>query len=136
MVDHRRGAGVVEQVGELVGDVAVVDVERGGPGQRGAEGPLEVLDAVVEVQADVVLPGLPPLQLRALAVHRDALGEEVVGQPVRPLTDLGVGPAARAGHHAGPVTAGDGDVGEQRGEVQHDEISFMQAAGERSGSVP
>jgi hypothetical protein len=48
-----RGAAVDEHVAQLVGDVAVVDVDGGGAGLGGTEQALEVLVAVVEVEGDV-----------------------------------------------------------------------------------
>ena len=53
--DDGRGAGVVEQVAQLLGDVAVVDVERRDPGLERSRASLEVLVAVVEVDGQVVL---------------------------------------------------------------------------------
>ena len=75
-----RGPGVVEQVAQLLADVAVVDVERGDPGPEGAQHPLQVLVAVVEGQGDVVLARLVAGELGALAVQAQAPAVEVGGQ--------------------------------------------------------
>ena len=58
VVHDRARARVAEEVDQLFVDVAVVDVERRGPRLVGPEHPFEVLDAVVEVERDVVLTGL------------------------------------------------------------------------------
>ena len=52
--EHPDHVGVVEQVAQLVLDVAVVDVDRDGPELEGGEHRLEVLGAVGQVDADVV----------------------------------------------------------------------------------
>src|SRR3546814_987169 len=55
LVDDGSGPGVLEQVAELLGDVAVVDVERRDPSLVGAEHCLDVLVAVVEIAGEVIL---------------------------------------------------------------------------------
>ncbi len=81
VVDDAAGAGVVEQVLELLVDVAVVDVERCDPRGVGPEHAFEVLVAVVEVQGKVLLSGLPGLEIAALSANREPLGDEEVGEP-------------------------------------------------------
>ena len=66
MVDHAPGSAVVQEVAELLGHIAVVHVERGDAGSVRAEHPLDVLVAVVQVEGEVVLAGLPPLELWSL----------------------------------------------------------------------
>ena len=53
--DDRRCCAVGQDVAELVGDVAVVDVHRGAAGLRRAQHALEVLVPVVEVERDVIV---------------------------------------------------------------------------------
>ena len=67
--DHGARPGVVEQVLQLLADVAVVDVERGDAGPVPAQHALQVLVAVVEGEGEEVLARLPSLELRSLAVH-------------------------------------------------------------------
>jgi hypothetical protein len=66
--DDGAGLGVVEQVEQFLGHVAVVDVERGDPGLERSEHRLEVLVAVVEVDREVVLPALVAGEIGALGV--------------------------------------------------------------------
>ena len=66
VVDDRLRAGVGEQVEQLLGDVAVVHVERCDPRLERAEHRLEVLVAVVEVDGEVVLARLVPGELSTL----------------------------------------------------------------------
>ena len=104
--DDRRGAGVVEQVAQLLGDVAVVHVERRDPGLVGAEHRLDVLVAVVEVAGEVVLPALVPAERAPLGVGAEPGADQVVGQPVGALGHLAVGEPSVAPHDA--LAVGDG----------------------------
>ena len=72
VVDEGLEVGVAEQVGELVLDVAVVDVDPDGPELEDRPQALDPLDRVEAVDADVV-------------ARPDALVGEVVGEPVGPL---------------------------------------------------
>ena len=96
MVDQRGGTGIGEQVLQLVLHVAVVDVERGDPRPPGAEHRLDVLGAVVGVDAQQVLADFVTGQLGALGVAAQPAGVQVGRQPVGPLDDLRVGVAAVA----------------------------------------
>src|SRR5690606_38135575 len=73
--EHRHRVAVVEQVGQLAGDVAVVDVDGDRPQLPGRQHRLDVLGAVLEVEGDVV-------------ARPDAPRREVVGQAVGPLREL------------------------------------------------
>ena len=53
--EHDPQPGVGDQVGQLLGDVAVVDVHRDGPQLVAGQHDLDELVAVVEVEADVVV---------------------------------------------------------------------------------
>ena len=80
MVDEGPRPGVVEEVAQLLADVAVVHVERGHPGPEGAQHPLEVLVAVVEGQARVVLAGLVAGQLVRAGADAQPSPVQVGGQ--------------------------------------------------------
>ena len=84
--DHVR---VLEQILKLALDVAVVDVDQDGAGLDDAEHRDHDLDAVAAVQPDLV-------------VLVDALVDEVVGEAVGLLLQLGVGELV--------VTADQGDT--------------------------
>ena len=87
---ERHEVGVVEQVARArLDDVAVVDVDRHRAGLVTAEHRLDPLGAVQRVDPDVVA-GL------------DAAGDQVVGQPVGALVELGVGAALVAGDQRQP----------------------------------
>ncbi len=79
--DERHQVRVPVQVGQLPLDVAVVDVDRYGADLQAGPERLEVLDAVVEVQADVFAGPYAALV-------------EVVGEPVGRRVELGVGQPA------------------------------------------
>ncbi len=86
--DDRPRLGVVEQVAKLVGDVAVVDVERGDAGLPAADHHLEVLDAVEQIDGEVVLARLVAGEVGPLGVAAEPGADEVVGQPVGVLDDV------------------------------------------------
>ena len=92
------GVGVVEQVDDLVGAVAVVRVDRRQAGLEGGDVGLEVLGAVVEVGRD-------------LGLVAEAGVEEVGGQGVGPAVELAPRDhpvaldLARAGRAPRPATA-------------------------------
>jgi hypothetical protein len=90
LVDEHDGVAVVEQVHELVGHVPVVHVDGHRPQLVGGEHHFDVLEAVVRVDGDVVVPP-------------HALGREVVGQAVGPCLELGEGHPAIAEDERGPV---------------------------------
>jgi hypothetical protein len=107
---HDRGhaLGVVVEVGQLVVEVLVVDVDRHGPRLEAAVERVDPLDPVRRVDGDVVAGPHP---------ERD----QVVGQPRRALVDLGVGVV--------PVDGGDGDpVGD---DVRHglEDVGEVERAG-------
>ena len=83
-----RRLGVGEEVAQLLLDVAVVDVERGHPGQVGADHALDVFVAVVEVEPQVVLGRLVAGEALAPAVRAEALGVQVAGQPPGAVAEL------------------------------------------------
>jgi hypothetical protein len=117
VVHEGGGAGVGEQVRELVGDVAVVDVERRRARRVAAEHRLEVLRSVQQVQADGVLPSLPRTQLAPLGVATEAVVGEDRPEPAGPVVDLGVGAPGASPDDALTVGHGGGDGVEDRPQV-------------------
>jgi hypothetical protein len=105
VVDERLQVGVAEQVGELVGDVAVVDVDPDRPELEHGPQALDPLDGVDAVDAHVV-------------ARSDALGGEVVGEAVGACVHLGVGAALAVGHQVLAVAPRVGGVLEQVGQVE------------------
>ncbi len=103
VVDEGPAAGVVEQVEQLVLDVAVVDVERRHPGPEGAEHGLQVLVAVVEVDAQVVLAGLVAGEPVPLGVGAQAPGPQIGGQAAAAVRQVGEGQADVAPDQRGAV---------------------------------
>ena len=100
--------GVVEQVPELVLDVAVVDVDPHRSKLEHRPEGLDPLDRVVGVDPDVV-------------AGPDALGSEVVGEPVRPLLHLSIGAALAVADDVLPLAEVVRRVLEEVGEVElHD----------------
>jgi len=90
----RRRATVVQEVTQLVGDVAVVDVDRRAAGLGGAHHALEVLVAVVEVEGDVIVGRGPARVVRGLGVDAEPMVGEDGRQPAGPVRDIGPGEAA------------------------------------------
>ena len=90
LVDDHHGVRVVEDVARLVGHVAVVDVDRDGACLVRAEHGLDPFGAVQGVDRDLVA-GL------------DTAGEEMMGEAVGALVELGVGEAPVAGDERRPV---------------------------------
>ena len=93
VVHEHLGVGVVDQLDELVAEVAEVDVGRHGPQFRKREQQLHVLGAVVEEERD-------------LRVRSDAVRAECARQPRRPVLHLAVGDVSLALHDGRRV--GDG----------------------------
>ena len=105
LVEHQRlEVGVVEQVAQLLLDVAVVDVDGHGPQLEHGQQGLDPAHRVPAVDPDVVA--------RAQA----GVGQ-VVGQAVGALVELGVGALLAVAHHGQAVGHGVDGVLEQVGEV-------------------
>ena len=106
VVHDRLGVRVVEEVGELVGGVAVVHVGRDGPQLEAGEQRLEVLVRVVEVERDLragaeagvaegrreprrplveLLPRATPVALHEGRVVRDRIGHGLEHRPEVPV---------------------------------------------------
>ena len=103
-VHEYHEVGVVEEVAQLVVDVAKVDVHRRGPQLEGGHHGLDPLGAVVGMDADVAVPA------------HACLGQ-VVGQAGGPLVELTVGQAAVAADEALAVGDGVGHPLEQVSQV-------------------
>jgi hypothetical protein len=100
--DH---VGVLEQVAQLSLDVAVIDVDQDRPGLHDPEHRDDDLDAVAAVEADLVA-----------LLHAPA--DQVVGEAVGLVLQLGVGDLLVAADQGDPVGYGvDGVLGEV-GDVQ------------------
>ena len=102
--DHADTVGVVVQVAQLVVHVAVVDVDRHCADLEAGEERLDPFGAVHRVDRDVI-------------TRPDTDRRKVIGESVRSLVELGVGPALIAGDQRGAVRRGIGHFLEQIGEV-------------------
>ena len=109
VVHEAAGLAVGEERRQLVGPVAVVDVEGGGACLERAEHGFEVLVAVVTGDGHVVLTGLPGGEVGALRVAAQPDAVEVVGQAAGPVGDLGPGEAAVAEDEGLAIGCGGGD---------------------------
>ena len=103
--DRRDAVGVVVEVGQLVVEVLVVDVDRHRPRLEAAVERVDPLDPVRRVDRDVVAGRTP---------ERD----QVVGQPRGAVVDLRVGVVAVDGGDGDPVGNGVRDSLEDVGEVE------------------
>ena len=115
-VDEDLEVGVVDDVAELRGDVAEVEVDRHGPGLVAADHGLDPLGAVSGEDADMGAGGDPGVA-------------EVMGEAVGPGVELGVGEAHVARHQGQPVRHGVDHQLEQVGEVER-------SLGHRSSPLP
>jgi hypothetical protein len=135
VVKDRPGPGVVEQVGEFIAGVAVVDVERRHPGLVGAEHALQVLRAVVEVEGEMVVGRLPRRGRRV--PPPEAVPVEQVGEAAGPVGGLGPGPSPAPPHHAVAVGDGGGDgLVEVRQVELHDVHPFFRTRPRRGRPWP
>ena len=105
VVDEGDQVGVVEQVGQLVFDVAEVDVDRHTAHFERRHHGDQPLDGVLGVDADVV-------------AGADALGEQVIGHFVGLGVELGEGQRGVAAHHRRPVGHRVDGAFEQVGDVE------------------
>ena len=120
MEHDRPGRRIAQEVLELLGDVAVVDVEGRHPGLVGAEHGLQVLVAVVEVAGEVVLTGLVPGEPAAGDDGPESPVVERVGEAPGAVGHLGPGEAAIPEDQALPIGDPFGDRLVEGGEVQFD----------------
>jgi len=103
--DDRLHVGVLEDVAQLVGHVAVVDVDRDEPGLEPAEERLDPLGAVPAVD-------------RHPRTGFETQSDQVVGDAVRALVELRERPAGRAGHERFAIRHRVDDDLEEIGEVE------------------
>ncbi len=89
MDHHGARLRVGQQVQQLLGHVAVVDVERGDAGLERTEHRLEVFVAVVEVDRQVVLAALVAGEIGSLGCDAEALADQMVREATGALGDLG-----------------------------------------------
>lgn len=94
--EQRLCSCVGEQIGDFLGRVPVVDVERDGADLQGGEVALHELRAVVE-------------QLPDARAGPDAVVEKGLGQPSGAVVELAPGPAGGTLHQDGPIRHGIGD---------------------------
>ena len=132
VIDHRPGLRVPKQVEQLLVHVAPVDVEGHGARLEGAEHALEILVPVVEIEGDVVLPGLVPGEAGALAAAAEPVAAQHVGEAPRAVRDLRPAEAPLAEHQALALGHRLGDGLVERGEIQHGERMLP----EREAEVP
>ncbi len=97
--------GVVEEVGQLGVDVAVVDVDGDGPDLEGTEHGLDVLGAVQELESHVV-------------AGADSRRQQVMGQSVGAVLELAVGQPPFTGDDRLPLRDGVGHQLEQISEIE------------------
>jgi hypothetical protein len=119
VVDESDEIGIGEQVGELVADVAVVDVHRNRPQLEAGQHGLDELGPVVEVEPHVVARPYPEVRQR-------------VCQPGAALVEDGVGLPAISGHQRLTVADRVGHALEQIGQVELHRRRPSLASGSRS----
>src|SRR5258705_12867468 len=90
---------------ELLFDIAKIDIDRHRARLRYAEFALEIFDAIVQIKADVVLTGLPRMQLGPRPVTAKSCSAQELCQPAGVLIELVIAPALTRRHDA--ITAGD-----------------------------
>jgi hypothetical protein len=105
-VEHQgHQAGVAVEVLKLAGDVPVVHIDRDGPDLEAGQHGLDVLGAVGQLRPDPV-------------TGPDAGGDQVVGEPVGPLVELGIREPALPRDHGLDVADLVGDALEQVRQIQ------------------
>ena len=122
--DQRLRAGVVQQIDEFFVHVAVVDVERREAGLEGAHHRFKVFVAVVEVDAEVILAGLPILQPRPFGVQSQSRRGEMARQTPGAFGEFAVGEATIPKDNGFAFRNGLGDRLVDGGEIEVQEKSF------------
>ena len=103
MVDDRARRARLEHVAQLVGDVAVVDVDEGGARLPRPVHRLDPLVAVVAVDGDVVVARLPGLERGPFAAAAEAEAPEGAAKPAGAARQVGVREDAVPPHERLPV---------------------------------
>src|SRR5579862_4923368 len=96
MVDQRAAIGIVQQVDELVLDIAIVHVERRHACLVRSNHAFEVFIAVVEVETQMILPRLEALQRGTFLLAAKRVCPQHIGKTARALRKLPPGDAAIA----------------------------------------
>ena len=132
MVDEPGGVGILEEVEELVVDVAVVHVEGRDARAVGAKHRLEVLGRVEETESHVVLARLVVLERGPLDPAPEAVRVEHARQPAGVLRQATVGQASRRGDDRLAVGVGRGERLEDEREVHAGQRSKKPWCGARA----
>ena len=117
VVDEAAGSAVVQQVGEFLGHIPVVDVEGHHPCFEAAEVGDQELGTVVEVEPERVLSDLVVGEFVAFPVHLEPLVDQVATEPAGPVLHVGVGEAQVSVDEVVPVGYRPGDGPCEQGEV-------------------
>ena len=102
VIDDDLGAGIVQQIGQFFIGISDVDVEGRQPGLEGAEHGLQVFIAIMQIDGQPVLAGLPIGQFAAFPVTAQAPFMQHVGQTVAALGEIVIAQAAAAEDHGLP----------------------------------
>ena len=73
---------------QLFGNVSVIDIEWSNTRLPRTQHRLEVLIAIVEIDGEMILPGLPAVNLFSLGMTAEALRCKVIGQLARTQIDV------------------------------------------------
>ena len=92
VVHEDAAAAVIQEIEQLLSDVAVVHVERCDTGLVRPEHAFEVLVAVVQVDAEVVLTGFVSVEKLPTDGVRDASADQIVGETTCAFGDVAPGP--------------------------------------------
>ena len=124
--DQCLGGGVVQQIQQLLVHVAVVDVERRQPRLERAEHAFQVLVAVVEIEAQVVLARLEVLERVATRVAAVAPHRKEMRETIRALLKLPIGQAPVAKDDGVAVGNGVGNGVEYGSQIEVHASSFRE----------
>ena len=113
VVHDDDAVGVLDEIGQLIFDVAEVDVDRHGAQLEGGQHGLDPGHAVVRVDADVV-------------TGADAEGGEPMRDLVCPALELGIGEVVVSDDECGPIRHTVGRVLEEIGDVVRHEVRLEQ----------
>ena len=120
VIDNRFGLRVFEEIQKFFFDVAIIDVERYAAGLECPQHAFEILIAVIEIQADVILARLPVGQHIAFGVTPQAGGVEHGCETPSAVGDFAPRKAAIAEDDALVVREYLGDRFVESGQVVHD----------------
>ena len=118
VIHDRVRAGVAQQVHQFVGNVAIVDVERGDPGLVRTEHGLEELVAVRHVQPEMALTRFMWRQLGAFPMRAEPPRVQRPGEAAGTFVGLREGESPVSEHDAVPVGVGRRHRREHLGEIE------------------